>query len=135
MVVINHLIGNGIVIQGIARKIAAQRIFGLAAKGVVTHDAALLVLRDLIATAIGGDFNGFRPRHHMHDAKTATNDAAAFENSPHFFWGRIGGNVKILGRQTHHQVAHTTAHNHRIKTALMQLLHDFLCRIAQFRQT
>ena len=95
--VINHLIGHGIVIQGIAREIAAQRILGLAAKSVVTHDAALLILHHFITTAISGDFNGFRPHHHMHDAKTAADDAAALENRSHFFRRGIGGNVKILG--------------------------------------
>ena len=97
MVVINHLIGHGIVIQSIACKVAAQRVFSLAAKRVVTHDAALLVLHYLVTTTIGSDFNGFGPHHHMHNAKSTAYDAAALEHSTHFFWRGIGGNVKIFG--------------------------------------
>ena len=57
----------------------------------------------------------------MHDAKTAPNDEGPPEQGFDLLWRRIGGDIKILGRQAHEQIAHCAAHD--------------VCRIAPLLQS
>ena len=47
----------------------------------------------------------------MHDAKASTNDEGAPEQGLDLFGGGIRGHIKIFGRQTHEQIAHSAAHD------------------------
>ena len=128
-------IGNfpacGVVIQGVAGEIAAGGVLLHAAVAVVLHDAAVFVLpRGAAAAAEGGDFNRFRPHHHVHNLKAAADDAAAAEYFAHFFGAGVGGHIEIFRLDAQEQIAHRAAHHISLKPGLLQPRHHFFRRIA-----
>src|SRR5690606_40216743 len=58
-----------------------------------------------------GGLDDLRSEHHMHQAETAANDACATEQRFDLLWRGIGGDVEVLGLQTHDQVAYGAAHD------------------------
>ena len=120
-----------VVIQGVAGEIAAGSVLLHAAVAVVLHDAAVFVLpRGAAAAAEGGDFNRFRPHHHVHNLKAAADDAAAAEYFAHFFRTGVGGYVEIFRLDAQKQIAHRAAHHISLKPGLLQPRHHLFRRIA-----
>ena len=87
----------GVVEQRVDRKVAAACVFFLAPEHVVVQDAPLLVGGFVVSAAKGGDFEGFWPHQHMHDAETPSNNAGAAEQVVYLLWRGIGGDVKVFG--------------------------------------
>ena len=61
------------------------------------------------AAAKSGDLDGFRAEHHVHQAKTAADDARASENRAHFLGRGAGRHVVVLGDAAQQQIAHRAA--------------------------
>ena len=94
---IQNFFAYRIVIQRIAGKVSAHRIFFYAAISVVFHNPAVRVLLHLAAAAECRYFYGFRTCHDMDDLKTPADDAAAAENFSHLLRRSIGGDIEVLG--------------------------------------
>ena len=86
--------------------------------------------RGAVAAAEGGDFNRFRPHHHVHNLKAAADDAAAAEYFAHFFRTGAGGHIEIFRLDAQEQIAHRAAHHISLKPGLLQPRHHLFRRIA-----
>ena len=58
--------------------------------------------------------------HNVDDAESSPNDEGAPEQALDLLRRGIGGHVKVLGRQAHHQVAHRAAHDVGLKARALQ---------------
>ncbi len=136
IVVVHHDLGLRVVIHRIDREIAAHRILFLRAPHVVAQHpsggidcvlhagqlalAGLLVARHLFGRGVvqvgakGRNFNHLvfatPSKHDMDDAKTPPNDEGTAKQALDLLRRGIGGDIKILGPQTHQQVTHCAAH-------------------------
>src|SRR6185369_1566848 len=106
VVVVQDRLGGGGGVQSIDREVAAGGVLFLAAEDVVSQDAAVLVglaTLGVLTGAEGGDLDGFRPAHHMHDLEAAADDAGAAEQAADFLRRCAGGHVVVLGRDVGEQ--------------------------------
>ena len=120
MVIVDDGLVGRIEEQGIDGKVTAMCVLFLAAESIVGHDAARLILIIDATATEGGDLDGFRPHHHVHDAKTPADDARAAEQMMHLLRRGIGGDVKIFGRNIQQQVAHGSPYHKGRETGFLQ---------------
>jgi hypothetical protein len=62
-----------------------------------------------VVAAEGGDFDNFRPEHHVRQAETAPNQTAVAEQLTHLIRRGAGRHVKIFWFFAQQQVAYATA--------------------------
>ena len=74
--------------------------------------------------AEGGDFDNFRPEHHVRQAEAAAYQAAVAEQLTDLFRGRIGGDVKIFRFFAQQQIAYAAADQPRFIARLVKSVHD-----------
>jgi len=113
----------GVVVQRVDGEVASSGVFLLVAEDVVAQHAAVLVglgALGVLAGAEGGDLDGLRPAHHVHDLEAAADDARAPEGGAHLFGRGAGGDVVVLGRLADQQVAHRTADDKGLEALLLQ---------------
>ena len=128
-VVVPHLFGGRVVVQGVDGEVPPHRVFLQGAEHVVAHDAAGFVLVAVAAlvgggAAEGGDFDGFRPAHDVDDLEAAADDAGAAEQGAHLVRLGVGGDVEILGLPAQHQVPHRAAHHVGLVAGVLQGVGD-----------
>ena len=131
VVKINDFLPHRVVIERIAGEIAPHGIFFHIAISVVFHNAAVLVLLHLAATAESGYFDRFRPHHHMHNLKAPPDNAAAAKHLAHLFGRGIGSHIKIFRLDAQKQITHRAAHHISFKAFMMQAAHHFFRRKAE----
>ena len=129
VVIVDDGFGGRVEVQGIDREVAPCCIFLLATENVVAQHAALVVGLSLVAdmlivvAAKGGDFDGLRPHHHVHDLEAASDDASTTEAAAHLFRCGVGGYVIVLGDKAGDQVAHCPTHDIGFVAVLLKCLH------------
>ena len=77
-----------------------------------------------MTTAKGSDLDDFPPDAHMNDLKAASDDPGIAKALFDLFWGRIGGNVEVLGVLSNQQVPYRASNYIGIEIVLLQLLND-----------
>ena len=148
--VIHNNLRLGVVVHGVDGEVAAHRVFLLGAPDVVAqnptgrinrvfHTGQLIftgafVTRHRLGSGIvhvgpeGRDLDDLvfttTAKNNVHDAKPAADDKSAPEQVFNLLGGGVGRHIKILGTQTHHQVAHGSADNIGFEPGLFQGSHD-----------
>ena len=64
------------------------------------------------------------PEHHVHDAKTPTDDEGAPEQALDLLRRRVGGDIEVFRTQADQQVAHRAAHDVSLETRGLERMHD-----------
>ena len=155
VVKIDHHLRLRVVVHGVDAEVAPRRIVLNGAPHVVAqHPAAgvygvfhagefafagafvaphLLGVGAVQMGAEGGHLNHLvvaaTAMHHVHDAKTPTDDEGTAKQTLDLLGCGVGGHIKVLGPQTQQQVAHRTADNVGFKSGLLQCAHNLDCAV------
>ncbi len=112
--VVKNAFGNGVKIERVDGEVAALRVIFERAIKVVAQNAATFVTGNggvffgfFIIGMVGAEgcyFDDFSPVLHMHQLKTAANDARITKLGAHLFGGGVGGHVEIFGCDAKQQI-------------------------------
>jgi hypothetical protein len=113
-----------VVVHGVDGEVAPFGILVLRAEAVVAQDAAMLVLRRIVAAlaAEGGHLEQVLAEHHVHDLEAAADDEGTPEQFFHFFRGGVGGDVEVFRLHPQQQVAHGATDHEGLETGFLQRL-------------
>jgi hypothetical protein len=125
-VVVEHRLRGRIVVHGVDGEVAPLGVLVLRTEIIVAQDAAMLVLRRVVAAvaAEGRHFQQLLAEHHVHDLEAAADDEGAAEQLFDFFRRRIGGDVEVLRLHAQQQVAHGAADDEGLEAGFLQGLGD-----------
>ena len=120
------------VVEAVDGKVAALGIFFNRTEDVVAQQHTVLAALGgdaiggvaFMMAAEGGDFDNFRPEHHVRQAEAAAYQAAVAEQLTDLFRGRISGNVKIFRFFAQQQIAYAAADQPRFIARLVKSVHD-----------
>ena len=132
MVVVGDVLRGRIVVERVDGEIAPQRVFFLRAVNVVGENAAMFVGRYVLGITMraeGRHLDHFAADHHVHDLEAPADDARAAELTAHFFGGRAGGDVEILGCLFRQQVAHRATYYEGLKSGFLQYRAHLACGV------
>ena len=119
-----------VVVERIAGEVAAPHVLVDASVDIVPNNAALVIMSVIVIRVIGScskcrNFNNLPTKTNVGQPESPADQATIGEQSPNLIRCRIGGNVKILGMQHQHCIAHTPAHQERLVSRLVQPIKDF----------
>ncbi|CAH0305209.1 hypothetical protein SRABI106_03879 [Rahnella aquatilis] len=78
-----------------------------------------------MVTAERRHFDDFRPKHHVSQTKTTTNQTAVTEQFAYLIRRCVGGDVEIFWFFIQQQITHTAADQEGFKARLVQAVQDF----------
>ncbi len=108
------------VVEGIDGEVTTDRIFLNGAVDIVAQNAAgvgeagfvpmgFFAFLLIMAGSKGCHFNNVRAKNHMDQFEATANDTGVPKQGTHRLGGGAGGDIKILGGDSQHDVANTTA--------------------------
>jgi hypothetical protein len=132
--VIEHPLGDRIVIQGVDGEVATLGVFFQRAINVVPQNPPALVTRRLVAVFVfvilrmigaeGRHLDDFTTEMDVNQLETATDDAGVAEFCADLLRRGAGGDVEVFRRDAQHQVTYATADQIGLVTRILQALDD-----------
>ena len=122
--------GARIVQQAVDREVAPSHV--LLWRLRVADFTRVAAIRVAPVAAEGCDFNGATGLEHDNHTEVSTHRQTARVETQDLLGGGVGGHVIVGGLVAHHQVAHTPAHQVRLKPLGTQAANDFRGSLCHF---